>query len=116
MRTLSLALAAALGWIAAGSASAQTYPSQPIKLVVPFAPGGGSDILARVISDPLAKRLGQPVVIENKPGAGATLGALKTGKSEVEGAATFTDGLRCQEVIDAIHRSQEEGRWIVIGE
>jgi tripartite-type tricarboxylate transporter receptor subunit TctC len=81
-RYLAMALVA-LAW--AGSASAQTYPTQPIKLIVPFAPGGGADILARVLGDPLSKRLGVPIVIENKPGAGATLGADIVAKSAPDG-------------------------------
>src|SRR6185369_4646451 len=71
--------------LASGAASAQQYPQAPIKLVVPFAPGGGADILARILSDPLAKRLGQPIVIENKPGAGATLGADAVAKAAPDG-------------------------------
>jgi len=59
----------------AGGAQAQTWPASPIRLVVPFAPGGGADLMARILADPLSKRLGQPIVIENKPGGGATVGA-----------------------------------------
>jgi tripartite-type tricarboxylate transporter receptor subunit TctC len=66
---------------AAGAASAQSYPSQPIRLIVPFAAGGGSDILARLIAEPLSKSLGQPVVVENRSGAGATVGADLVAKS-----------------------------------
>jgi tripartite-type tricarboxylate transporter receptor subunit TctC len=77
------ALAGALGL--AGAASAQDYPKQPIRLIVPFAPGGGSDIMARILSEPLAKRLGQPIVIENKPGAGATIGADLVAKAQPDG-------------------------------
>jgi tripartite-type tricarboxylate transporter receptor subunit TctC len=84
MRLLT-AIAAALLVLGAGAASAQNYPQQTIKLVVPFAPGGGSDILARIINDPLAKRLGQPVIIENKPGGGATIGADIVAKSQPDG-------------------------------
>jgi tripartite-type tricarboxylate transporter receptor subunit TctC len=77
----------AAAWLAAavGAASAQTYPSQQIRLIVPFAAGGGSDILARMIAEPLSKSLGQPVVIENRPGGGATLGADLVAKSPPDG-------------------------------
>ena len=76
-----MGFAAACLAAAAGAASAQSYPSQPIRLIVPFAAGGGSDILARLIADPLSKSLGQPVVVENRSGAGATIGADLVAKS-----------------------------------
>lgn len=69
----------------AAVASAQEFPSRPIRLIVPFAAGGGSDIVARAIAGPLAKRLGQPVVVENKPGGGATLGADLVAKAPADG-------------------------------
>src|SRR5436309_12687542 len=69
----------------AGPASGQDYPKQPIRLVVPFAPGGGADLMARILGEPLAKRLGQPIVIENKPGAGATIGADLVAKAPPDG-------------------------------
>ncbi|MBI3374873.1 MAG: tripartite tricarboxylate transporter substrate binding protein [Betaproteobacteria bacterium] len=71
--------------VTSGAAFAQSYPSRPIHLIVPFAPGGGADIAARVISEPLAKRLGQPIVVENRPGGGATLGADLVAKSIPDG-------------------------------
>jgi tripartite-type tricarboxylate transporter receptor subunit TctC len=66
-------------------AYSQTYPAQPVRLVVPFAPGGGSDIIARAINEPLSRQLGQPVVIDNRPGAGATIGADIVAKSNPDG-------------------------------
>jgi tripartite-type tricarboxylate transporter receptor subunit TctC len=61
------------------------YPAKPIRLVVPFAPGGSSDALARIVGQKLGQRLGQPVVIENKPGAGTTIGAAEVAKSPPDG-------------------------------
>jgi tripartite-type tricarboxylate transporter receptor subunit TctC len=69
----------------AGSVSAQSYPSKVVKLQVPFAPGGTTDIIARVISEPLGRALGQSVVIENKAGGGGVVGANETAKSAPDG-------------------------------
>ena len=66
-------------------AHAQAWPSKPIKWVVPFAPGGTTDILARTVGEKLALALGQPVIIENKPGAGGGLGADFTAKAAPDG-------------------------------
>lgn len=66
-------------------ALAQQYPNQPIRLVVPFGAGGGNDILARVISQRLNARWGQPVLVENRPGAGGNIGAEYVAKSAPDG-------------------------------
>ncbi len=74
-----------LATAAAGSAFAQAYPNKVIKLQVPFAPGGTTDIIARVISEPLGKALGQNVIVENKAGGGGVVGALDTARATPDG-------------------------------
>ncbi len=79
-RTIVLALA-----LACGSALAQGYPARPLHLVVGFAPGGASDIISRAMSEPLARAFGQPVIVDNRPGAGSSLAAELVAKSEPDG-------------------------------
>ncbi len=78
-------IAAAIASLASPWAMAQAYPTKPITLVVPFAPGGTTDVLARALGEKLQIVLGQSVIVENKPGAGSTLGADLVAKAKPDG-------------------------------
>ena len=78
------ALALLLG-LAAGAAAAQSYPTKPIRLVVPFAPGGSSSIVARTLAAEMEKGLGQPIVVENKPGGGGNVAMQEVAHADPDG-------------------------------
>ena len=84
-RALLQASALAATCLASTLALAQQWPAKPISLIVPFPPGGSSDVLARAMTDKLSQALGQTVIVESKPGAGATLGADYVAKSKPDG-------------------------------
>ena len=81
--TATILLAAVL--VAAAPALSQDYPSRPIRVIVPFSPGGGSDILARFLGPGLSARLGQPVVVDNRPSGSGILGTDMAAKSSPDG-------------------------------
>lgn len=95
MKRVHFALACILGAFAFESAGAQTYPQQPVRIVVPFAPGGAVDSLARIVGQKMSESLGQPVVIENKPGAGGNLAAETVARAVPDGYTILltTNGL-----------------------
>lgn len=86
-RSLALAtcLAAALLATAGGVAHAQTYPAKPITLVVPFPPGGPTDLVARVLAQKLSEQMGQSVLVDNKPGANGNIAAVQVSKASADG-------------------------------
>ena len=84
MKTFAAGLALALAAFAAPVA-AQGYPDRPIKIVVPFGPGGFTDVAARILQKELAPAIGQPIIIENKPGAGSTIGTGEVANAKPDG-------------------------------
>src|SRR6186713_306286 len=81
-------IAAAIAGIAlqpAASAVAADYPARPITLIVPQAPGGGNDVIARILAETMSRTLGQQIIVENRPGAGGTIGTRQLAKSPPDG-------------------------------
>src|SRR2546423_2615303 len=87
MKNVVLAFALALAASLPFASGAQDYPTKPVRIIVPFAPGGGSDFIARFIAQRLSGSFGKQVIVENKPGAGGVLGIEQGVKSPPDGYA-----------------------------
>ncbi len=103
MRKLTLGAALVVGL--ASAASAQTYPNRPIRMIAPFPAGGLVDVLARAVGDELAKSLGQPVIIENRPGAGGNIGADVVAKAEPDGYTLLMTSPGIQSINEFLYKS-----------
>jgi tripartite-type tricarboxylate transporter receptor subunit TctC len=84
-RHLGLTVTALLALTASATALAQTWPQRPIKVVVPFPPGGPSDLVLRTAAEKILANLNQPIVIENQPGAGGNIGAASVARAAPDG-------------------------------
>jgi tripartite-type tricarboxylate transporter receptor subunit TctC len=85
MKRIALALAAGLVFCTGSAAAQASWPAQPVKWIVPYPPGGSTDMLARLVSHKLGERLGQPVIVENKAGAGGNIGTDFAVKQPADG-------------------------------
>ncbi len=100
-------------WLAGGAAfaalpaiarAASAWPAQPIRLIVPFAPGGTTDLAARLVGQALGARLGQPVIVENKPGAGATLGSTQVAQAVPDGLTLVVSNIASHGIAPSLYR------------
>ncbi len=106
LRATSLGLALGLMLAAgAGGAAAQTYPAKPVRIVVPQTPGGASDLLARVVGQKLSERWGQPVVVENRAGAGGNVGTDHVAKSPADGYTLLMSYVGTQAINGSVYKS-----------
>src|SRR5436190_22944014 len=97
-------LAAAVLLCATALAAAADYPTKPIHLIVPFPPGGGNDTVARAIAQQVGPDLGQPLVIDSRPGAGGSVGAELAAKAAADGYTLFLAGVGSHAVNPNLHR------------
>lgn len=107
MRKLTLALLSALPLALSGAAMAQDkYPSKPVKIVVPYAPGGATDITARIFGEHLKNALGQPFVVENKPGAFGILGIEEMARSKPDGYTLFIGNVSTNAITPVLYEKK----------
>ena len=100
MTSLGLALA---GVLIGAAAHAQTYPDRSLRLVVPFAPGGSTDVLARIVGQRLSENIGQPVIVDNRPAAGGTVGSDLVAKAPADGHTLLIGSIATMAIAKAMY-------------
>ena len=105
MKLVAAALALALPLLAPAAALADTYPSRPITMIVVFAPGGPTDVLARIVADHMGRTIGQRIVIENLAGAGGTTGGARGAKADPDGYTLTVGSLGSHGAAAALYRN-----------
>ena len=103
-RTIGVGIAASVLFGLSGAAMAQAYPAKPIRLIVPLAPGGGNDTIARLIGQKISGPLGQQVVVENRPGAGGMIGADVAAKSPPDGYTLLLANVAAMAIIPNVQK------------
>lgn len=100
-------LAAPGAWLASAPAYAQEYPARPIRITIAFPPGGGTDVLTRTLGEALGKELGQPVIVENRPGAGGLIGIEAASKNAADGYGLFLCALTNQSIASHLYTASK---------
>src|SRR5712691_5777052 len=104
-RLLSIALRMGLVVLSVAGARAGDWPSQPIKLIAPFSPGGSADTLGRIVAQALTESLGQQVYVENRPGAGGVIASAQVARAEPDGYTLVVSGIASHVIAPAINPS-----------
>jgi tripartite-type tricarboxylate transporter receptor subunit TctC len=107
LRCAILLVACACGVAAAGPAAAQSYPARPVKLIVPFPPGGPVDVSARILAQHLPRTLGQTVVVENRAGAAGSLGAKAVAAADTDGYTLLCGNISTLVVLPAVTNNRD---------
>src|SRR5690606_22097834 len=108
MKTMKFAFGLALA-VQAAFAGAQSWPEKPIRLVIGFPPGGGADAVARPVAEALSRELGQPVIVENKPGAGTTIAAGQVAGAAPDGYTLFMNNSSAYGSLQVIYKDFKYG-------
>ena len=105
MSSLAVVVAAPLMGVSVDVFAQQPYPNKPLKMIAPYPPGGGVDTVARLIAERLSVRIGQTIAVENRPGAGATIGADALAKSPADGYTLMLGSITDYAIAPHVHKN-----------